>query len=108
MKAISIIIIFDGINTAFTKHPNDNLRSTNFILGIIIICIGISLLSKRKYSYYSAIIAYIIRIIILIYFIFALIIMQEFQFAPVFLIFILLCLYIGIITHIRNRKVQFI
>ena len=107
MKAISIIIIFDGINTAFTKHPNDNLRSTNFILGIIIICIGISLLSKRKYSYYSVIIAYILRIIILIYYIFVLIIMQGFQFAPVFLIFIMICFYIGIIAYLKNRKIQF-
>jgi len=103
MKVISMIIIFDGINTAFTKHFNGNLHlisTINLIIGIITICVGVSLLSKRKYSYYSAIITYIIRIIILIYYIFV-------QFRPMFLIFIMFCLYIGIIIYIKNRKIQF-
>ena len=103
MKVISMIIIFDGINTAFTKHPNGNfhlISTIHLIIGIITICVGVSLLSKRKYSYLSAIITYIIRIIILIYYIFV-------QFTPMYLIFTMLCLYIGIIIYIKNRKKQF-
>lgn len=64
-------------------------------------------MTKRIYSYYSAIIIYIIRIIIMIYFLFDLMIKYEFVFPPIFFITILTAIYIGIFIYIKNRKTEF-
>lgn len=64
-------------------------------------------MTKRIYSYYSAIIIYIIRIIIMIYFLFDLMIKYGFVFPPIFFITILTAIYIGIFIYIKNRKTEF-
>jgi hypothetical protein len=107
MKTISIIIILDGISTAFRRNPNENLNVINLIIGLIVICIGISVFSKRKFSYYSVITIYILKIISMIYFTFDLIIEEGFEFAPLLFIGITTTIYIGIIVYFKNRKMEF-
>jgi hypothetical protein len=109
MKTISIIIILDGISTALRRNPNENLNVINLIIGFIVVCIGISVLSKRKFSYYSVITVYTIRIIYMIYYIIASIIQVGFDFGLMLMFSscITIVIYIGIIVYFKNRKMEF-
>lgn len=107
MKLISLIIILDGISIAFVRNPNGNLHLINLILGTIIVCIGISVLSKRKYSYYSVISLYIIRIIYIIYSVILSIIQEGFDVVLMFVICIPIVIYMGIVVYFKNRKADF-
>lgn len=107
MRTMSIIIILDGISLIYNWAFYSNSNYITLIFGIVLACIGISILTKQKHVYYPIITIYSIRILLYVYSLFNLIIKHRFVFAPFFLICITIIYCIAIITYFRNRKLEF-
>lgn len=107
MKTMSILIILEGISYIHKWAFDSNSNYFTLLFGIVHACIGISILTKKRYIYYTVLTIYSIKILNYLYFLINLILEDGFVFAPFSIICITIIYCFAIITYFRNRKSEF-